>query len=229
MINQFRCIGNIANLPHYQAWSQQQALPTNVNTALMLPEVRATRIKIRTQTANSLAQRHGYTDTDVLGADPMDYLKYRITDYAVVNRVSALLGLEDAVGRVQIQRPGEMVLPHCDDLAKSYIGSLADDEHYHSVQITPHNRQRFEQNPRSAARVLIMLEDWRMGQGFGTEDRFISHWSRGDVFAWDWPTVVHSTFNSGYWPRPLLRITGMTTARWDQWFVSEEAFFNLEY
>lgn len=225
--NQFRCIGRIANIPHHLEWAQQQADPTNVHTARMLPDVREARIRIRTQTATDLAQRHGYSNTDVIGDDPLDYSKWRITDHSVISRIADLLGLEDPAGRVQIQRPGQMVLPHCDDLAKSYIGSLADSEHYHPVVISEHNRQRFAADPRTATRVLIMLEDWRMGQGFGTEQGFISQWQRGDVFAWDWPTVVHSTFNSGYWPRPLLRITGMTTDRWDQWFASEAAF-NLE-
>lgn len=227
IIEKFGCIGNISGIPEYRLWTQEQSGPTNVDTVLMLPEVRDARIKIRSKTAQQVAQRHGYTDTDVLGADPLDYTRWRIVDHSVIDRIAAALGLTSAVGRVQVQSPGQMVLPHCDDLAKSYMGDLAEVEHYCSVNLTAQDRQRFEQDPRSATRVLIMLEDWRMGQGFSTEQGAITGWRQGDVFAWDWPTGIHATFNNGYWPRPLLKMTGMTTERWNQWFVNEAAF-NLE-
>jgi hypothetical protein len=222
----FKCIGRIKNIPDYAQWATEQAAPTNINTALMLPEVRQTRIAIRTKIATELAQRHGYDNTDVVGEDPLDYTKWKITDYSVVHRIADLLGLTKAIGRVQIQSPGQMVMPHCDDLSKTYVGELADVEHYHHVSLDAADRARFAANPRSATRILIMLQDWRIGQGFGTEQGVITHWQRGDIFAWDWPTVVHSTFNNGYWPRPLLRITGMTTDRWQDLL---EADFTMEY
>lgn len=228
VIDKFACIGNIANIPDYKTWAVEQAAPTNVNTALMLPEVRQARIAIRTKTANDLAQKHGYDQTNVIGDDPLDYTKWKIADYTVVEKVATILGLTSAIARIQIQHAGQMVLPHCDNLTKTYVGELAESEHYHAVTVSEQDRARFAQDPRSATRVLIMLQDWRIGQGFSTEQGVITNWRRGDVFAWDWPTTVHATFNNGYWPRPLLRITGMTTARWDQWF-QQESLFNLEY
>lgn len=228
IINKFACIGNIKNIPDYKSWSVEQAAPTNVNTALMLPEVRQARIAIRTKTAAELALKHGYEDTNVIGDDPLDYTKWKITDYTVVEKVATILGLTSPIARIQIQDPGQMVLPHCDNLAKTYVGELAESEHYHAVTLSEQDRARFAKDPRSATRILIMLQDWRIGQGFSTEDGVITNWRRGDVFAWDWPTAVHATFNNGYWPRPLLRITGMTTDHWDRWFT-QGGPFELEY
>lgn len=58
-----------------------------------------------------------------------------------------------------------------------------------------------------------MLEDSKPGQLMTFGDEVIDRWTRGDTIYWDWPTVVHSTINSGYWPRALLRITGLATEK----------------
>lgn len=228
VIDKFACIGNIANIPDYSTWSQSQAAPSNVNTALMSPASREVRIRVRTKCAQDLASKYGYRDTNVIGDDPLDFVKWRITDRSVVEKISDMLGLAKGIGRVQIQQPGQMVMPHRDDLTKSYMGEVSEIEHYYNVTLTDQDHARFAQDPRSATRVLIMLEHWRIGQGFTTEHGAITHWRRGDVFAWDWPTTIHATFNNGYWPRPLLRVSGMVTHKWNQWFDAGNKF-QLEY
>ena len=63
---------------------------------------------------------------------------------------------------------------------------------------------------------MIFLDDWRPGQGitYGTiDEKTFSHWKRGDVITWNWEKLVHSTFNTGFFDRPLLRIDGLVTEK----------------
>ncbi len=231
MVNDtFRCIGNVSGIPDYLKWSELRTKPENVHTVKQAPASHALRVRVRSKCAADMAAKYGYTntDTDVFGADVLDFEKWAITDHSVVERIGERLGLKLTLGRVQVQRSGQMVMPHRDDLSTSYLGEVSEIEHYYKAAITDEDRQRFAQDPQAATRVLIMLEDWRIGQGFTTEHGVLANWRSGDVYAWNWPTEVHGTFNNGYWSRPLLRLSGMTTDRWRRWF-SAGGQFELKY
>ena len=225
---EYRCIGNIANIPDWRDWSEQKYGGTNVNTNVMDPALRHIRVTQRTKTAKVLEDKYGYKDTMVFGEDVLDFVRWAVTDPTPVQRISDLLGIGNGIGRIQLQNPGQMVMLHQDDLRKTYFGELQEMEHWYQVDIPESDKQKFAQDPLCATRVLITLEDWRPGQGFGTEHGLIANWRAGDVFAWEWPTAIHSTFNSGYWPRPLLRVTGMVTDRWNNWFETDQQF-QLDY
>lgn len=69
-------------------------------------------------------------------------------------------------------------------------------------------------------RLLIPTDNWYPGQMFYFEEHAWSDWVAGQVIDFDWQNCRHSTSNSGYSPRPLIKITGMI--REDHWLAKKE-------
>lgn len=209
MKKSFKVLGNIQNIPEYQQWS---ALAVGTNTIANSPEfLQKAKIKGRKKVAELLEEQYGYTNSSVVGADPEDFSKWNITNNSVVQRISNLLGMDKPSGRVQILSPGAMVPLHVDDLRIGYIEGA--DQVIQKNEFTAEELAEFNNNPRVAARVLIMLEDWQHGQGVIFGDHWFDHWKRGDTVIWDWVDGVHATVNAGYWDRPLLRLSGLVTEK----------------
>ena len=71
------------------------------------------------------------------------------------------------------------------------------------------------QNP-DKLRVLITLEDHEPGQVFQFGNIVYTQWKAGTIFAWEWSTLPHATWNGSWIKRPCLQITGTATnATWD--------------
>lgn len=65
-------------------------------------------------------------------------------------------------------------------------------------------------------RVLIALEDHEPGQVFQFGNIVYTQWKAGTIFAWEWSTLPHATWNGSWTKRPCLQITGTATnATWD--------------
>jgi|TARA_B110000908_G_scaffold161861_1_gene206663 hypothetical protein len=65
-------------------------------------------------------------------------------------------------------------------------------------------------------RVLITLEDHEPGQVFQFGNIVYTQWKAGTIFAWEWSTLPHATWNGSWIKRPCLQITGTATnATWD--------------
>lgn len=130
-------------------------------------------------------------------------------DDSITERLGELLGLKKPQARCQVLKPGEMAMMHIDDLDGGYMrpveGTLA------QIQFTKEELDTFDANPHCATRFLIMLEDSKPGQGiiFGTQG--LTEWKAGDVIHWDWVNTYHSTFNTSFWNRGLIRLTGLQT------------------
>lgn len=168
------------------------------------------KIGSRTAAANMLREKYNLPEIDSI-ADPMDMERWKITDPAVVNQIAEFLGFRKPSGRVQVLTPGASLPLHLDNLEVGYILNCEDS--YQNNEFTQEDLDLFYANRYNAQRVLVMLEDWKPGQLILFEDQVFSHWKAGDVVHWPWQTVIHSTVNSGYWNRPLLRLSGFATEK----------------
>ena len=108
----------------------------------------------------------------------------------VLQRISDLFGLDDAMTRIHVQVPGQVWNLHLDKLEKW----------------APNN-------PDSVLRVQIQLTDWAPGQFWSYGNYHHSMWSAGDVTTFNWQHVPHATANAGLEPRVTLQVTGVQTER----------------
>ena len=120
---------------------------------------------------------------------------YKITNLnwdipPVLQRISDLFGLDDAMTRIHVQVPGQVWNLHLDKLEKW----------------APNN-------PDSVLRVQIQLTDWAPGQFWSYGNYHHSMWSAGDVTTFNWQHVPHATANAGLEPRVTLQVTGVQTER----------------
>ena len=120
---------------------------------------------------------------------------YKITNLnwdipPVLQRISDLFALDDAMTRIHVQVPGQVWNLHLDKLEKW----------------APNN-------PDSVLRVQIQLTDWEPGQFWSYGNYHHSMWSAGDVTTFNWQHVPHATANAGLEPRVTLQVTGVQTDR----------------
>jgi hypothetical protein len=108
----------------------------------------------------------------------------------VLQRISDLFALDDAMTRIHVQVPGQVWNLHLDKLEKW----------------APNN-------PDSVLRVQIQLTDWEPGQFWSYGNYHHSMWSAGDVTTFNWQHVPHATANAGLEPRVTLQVTGVQTDR----------------
>jgi hypothetical protein len=120
---------------------------------------------------------------------------YKITNLnwdipPVLQRISDLFALDDAMTRIHVQVPGQVWNLHLDKLEKWN-----------------------PDNPDSVLRVQIQLTDWEPGQFWSYGNYHHSMWSAGDVTTFNWQHVPHATANAGLEPRVTLQVTGVQTDR----------------
>jgi hypothetical protein len=205
----YKIITNVSNIPDYRIWSTK-----NDDAQLLdsVPEnLKQAKIKNRSAAADFLVSTKNTRPIDAI-ANPLDIERWRITDTSVVNDIAHTLGFSKPSGRVQVLGPGAMVPLHFDDLRFGYIDGS--EPSYQINEFTTTELQRFDRDPQSAQRVLIMLEDSLPGQMLLFGDIVCYQWRRGDVIHWDWVSTIHATINAGYWRRPLLRLTGLVDDDW---------------
>lgn len=199
----YKKVINLPDLRNFQTFTEKiefDEQEENFSTVRVKGRYRA----IEQLNVSNQAQATAIVDVDAKGFD-----RYRITDEHVIDQIAEQLGLKKPSARVQILPPGRVTLLHLDDLGKGYMYPV--EEHLRTIDFTPQELENFNNDPRTALRFLIMLEDSMPGQLMLFGDKVISSWSKGDVIYWDWPTVAHSTINTGYWPRALLRISGLAS------------------
>ena len=208
----YKVICNIPNIPDYSLWSKQKLREFTL-------EEKTNRytghIIARQQAAKSLIEKYNLPNIDSI-SDPVDIEHWEITDFNVVNEIADYVGLRKPTGRIQILPPGIMVPIHLDNLKEGYI--LYCEDNFQNHKFTKEDIELFSVNPNSVQRLLIFLEDHRPGQGIFFENNVLSTWRKGDVVHWDWRDVEHATVNAGFWKRPLLRITGLVTEKFQKYF-----------
>jgi hypothetical protein len=137
-------------------------------------------------------------DLERIGVDP----KVIITDLAWklgprLQAISDAFGFDDCMNRIHVQRPGQVWHLHIDKLYKW-----------------------FPEDPDQVMRVFIQLTDWQPGQFWEYGNHHWNQWRAGSVTTFDWKNIPHSTANAGFHPRVTLQITGIKTAKTNDFLAS---------
>lgn len=130
-------------------------------------------------------------DLERVGVDP----KVIITDLSWrlgprLQAISDAFGLADCMNRIHVQRPGQVWNLHIDKLYK-----WAPDV------------------PDSVMRIFVQLTDWQPGQFWEYGNHHWNQWRAGSVTTFDWQNIPHCTANAGHHARVTLQITGVVTAK----------------
>ncbi len=146
-----------------------------------------------------------------------DVQSYNVSDIDLFKKFAESLGLTIYIIRLNVQKPGQMIPAHIDELGsfKKYL-----EKNNIDVDI--------ENNSTKALRFAIMLDDWKLGQFFQFGNATWHQWSKGECVTWDWKNIPHCTGNAGYWDRPMLQITGLTSYKTFELLNSKDKIINLE-
>jgi hypothetical protein len=130
-------------------------------------------------------------------------------DYVVTNlsyelptgfqSIADQFGLEKCMARIHVQRPGQVWNLHLDKLEKWMPA-----------------------DPTQVVRYFVQLTDWQQGHFWSYGNYAWTGWRAGDVSTFDWLHVPHATANAGHVPRATLQVTGVKTAKTDE-FLAELA------
>lgn len=133
-------------------------------------------------------------DMTRVGMDPeMTITHLNWTIPPVLKQITELFSLEDVMERIHVQRPGEVWNLHLDKLQKW----------------SP-------EDPSRVLRVMIQLTDWQPGQFWEYGNYHHNKWHAGEVTTFDWANVPHSTANAGHHPRVTFQLTGVRTAKTEE-------------
>ena len=130
-------------------------------------------------------------DMTRVGMDPemtITHLNWKIPP--VLKQITELFALDDVMERIHVQMPGEVWNLHLDKLQKWC-----------------------PEDPSKILRVMIQLTDWQLGQFWEYGNYHHTKWSAGEVTTFDWANVPHSTANAGHHPRVTFQLTGVRTAK----------------
>ena len=116
-------------------------------------------------------------------------------DEPLFQMISDIIGMQNTDIRFNLQRTGQLLVTHMDYL------------------------DGFEKDGWPGRRFAIMLEDWRWGQIFQIGNANWTQWRAGDCITWEYKDMPHSTCNMGWWPRPMLQISGTMTAKTEKFLA----------
>lgn len=132
------------------------------------------------------------------GIDPERQIMYRVvhdlTLFPKWQAMADMIGFDQSVAKLQIQLTGDCMNVHVDKM----------DVHYQDVP---------EDHWDTIGRVSIMLTDWEPGQFWNFGNFNYSHWQAGEFFTFDWRHVPHGTANSSLKPRVFMAVSGIKTAK----------------
>jgi hypothetical protein len=111
-----------------------------------------------------------------------------LSELDVARSLAAQLGLENSITRLHVQRPGQLLNIHIDELAAP------------------------DQNPAEIQRFIIAVDDWCPGQIFQFGNAVWSQWRAGDCVTFAWKDIPHGSANFGWHDRGMIQITGYATA-----------------
>jgi hypothetical protein len=137
-------------------------------------------------------------DLTRIGMDPettITHLNWAIP--ASLRAVTEAFGLDDVMERIHVQRPGEVWNRHLDKLQKWC-----------------------PEDPSKIMRIMIQLTDWQPGQFWEYGNYHHTKWRSGEVTTFDWANVPHSTANAGFSPRVTFQLTGVRTAKTEEFLKS---------
>jgi hypothetical protein len=180
---------NIKNLPDAKELEQKA------------PAIKASELNRTTMTASEieLHEKHNYGNGYDRHQPDERFLK-----------IASLLGFENTSVWINNQPPGAMMARHVDTI------SCLVHEQIDTIRHEPFDlHMRQPKNAKPIYRCFVALDDWHPGQILNFEPDFWTGWKKGDVCFFHWRTTAHSTANTGWHHRPLLKITG--TLKDDAW------------
>ena len=133
-------------------------------------------------------------DIERVGADPkmiITHLNWRIP--SSLHALTEAVGLDDCMERIHVQMPGEVWNLHIDKLQKWC-----------------------PEDPSKVMRIFIQLTDWQPGQFWEYGNYHWHQWRAGDIVTFDWANMPHSTANAGHHPRVTFQLTGVKTAKTEE-------------
>lgn len=197
-------VANIKDLPDFDSIEVHRLThaPSNVNNGVITPMPVGGQppapVKQKALQSYNLGE---HLEKAAVYPETHDLDRFSITDQSLMVKLEKDLGIKKAVARIQTLLPGQMTMEHLDDCESNYV----DQE-----DLTEQEIQRYRADCYYVKRFLIMLEDWKPGQGIMFGKDVFTDWKKGDTITWDWINDVHSTFNTGFWARSLIRITGLS-------------------
>lgn len=162
--------------------------------------------------ANIKSENHVVEDTENPDGNPEATMFRRIKfnkipdDFPTFMKMADLLKfntIENHTFKFNDQFPNDQLMWHIDNLPGNPRKERVID-----------NAEFKYQHP-DKTRFLITLEDHQPGQIFQFGNLVYTQWKAGTIFAWEWSTLPHITWNGSWHKRPCLQLTG--TATEDTW------------
>jgi len=134
------------------------------------------------------------------------YDKYPIDD--LLQKMIDLLQVTNVTANVNYQTPNNITRLHF-DIMTSF---LAEHEDLSSIPFDKDTLQPVGMKP--LRRFFVALDDWQDGHIFQIGKKQWSGWRRGDVIDFHWRGVPHSTANTGFKDRALLKVSGFSNIQY---------------
>jgi len=201
----FRIVTRIENLPDLTGLEAERQ-----SDLVEDPTFIAIKERVRKEAITVLAQGDQALIDSAQIAYSHSFERYVIPE-EIVARLGLAYGLRHPQARMQIQPPGLMTSMHLDDLSIGYVYPY--EPSLPRLPFSQRDKEAFDKDPTVAVRFLIPIDPYRPGQGILFEDQLVANWQPGDSIFWDWQHTPHATFNTSYWKRRLIRLTGLRTLK----------------
>lgn len=132
-----------------------------------------------------------------------------------ISKIVDTFGIEKPLAHILLQKPGEMFTLHMDAICFDNF-----DRH----QVSSIDEVNTDD---SRVRVFVALEDWCWGQYLMMGNYHWTQWQAGDVMWFRWQDMPHASANAGHFPRPMLKITGKTTDKFEKLLEQKNQIINI--
>lgn len=130
------------------------------------------------------------------------YDKYPIDD--LLQQMIDILQVEKPTANVNYQTPNNITRLHF-DIMTTFLGEHDD------LSSVPFDRTTLQPvGMKPLRRFFVALKDWEDGHVFQMGTEQWAGWRKGDVIDFHWRGVPHSTANTGFTDRALLKVSGFS-------------------
>lgn len=134
------------------------------------------------------------------------YDKYPVND--LLQKMIDILKVEKPTANVNYQTPNNITRLHF-DIMTTFLGEHKD------LSSIPFDRETLQPaGMKPLRRFFVALKDWEDGHIFQMGTEQWAGWKKGDVIDFHWRGVPHSTANTGFTDRALLKVSGFSDVRY---------------
>ncbi len=137
------------------------------------------------------------------------------TVHKKITKIVETFGIEKPYAQILLQKPGEMFTLHMDAICY---------DNFDRYKVTSIDQVKTDD---SRVRVFVALEDWCWGQYLLMGNFHWTQWKAGDVIWFRWQDMPHASANAGHFPRPMLKITGKSTPKFEELLNGEGKIVNI--